>query len=237
MPRSARKACASASGSSRSSASIFAFSGMHSVPRSCANPRSRLDLLRLAALVDVGDVEGRLGGQQVDRRRDLDRARAGRLSVLEPGAQAFERLVLGGRGLLAALGGLGDALAPALDRGEVGEHELELDRVGVVERVDPARRMGDGLVVEDAQRRARPRRRFGSCRGTGCRALRRATRRARAPRCQPPRASRGRSCPSASSRPRRARRAAGRARRPLRARSRWSRTCAGRPPRRRPQAR
>ena len=101
--------------------------------------------------VEVGDVEARLRGQQVDRHRDLHRACARGLAVLEPCAQALERLVLCGRGLLAALRGLGDALRPALDRREVGEHELELDRVGVVERVDAAGRMGDGVVVEAAQ--------------------------------------------------------------------------------------
>ena len=108
-------------------------------------------------LVDVADVEHRLGGQQL-RLREVPRF----LFVLRLGqprrlafAQQLQRLAEDGAGDLrflvaglAALDEVGDALLQAL---EVGEQQLGLDRLGVGDRIDPVLDMLDVVILEAAQ--------------------------------------------------------------------------------------
>ena len=109
-----------------------------------ANTARRMGVaVRRLVLVDVADVEHRLGGEQL-RLREQPRF----LLVLGLGqprrlafAQQLERLAEDARGdlrflvaLLAALDEVGDALLEAF---EVGEQQLGLDHLGVGDRVRP----------------------------------------------------------------------------------------------------
>ena len=109
------------------------------------------------ALVDIADVEDRLGRQQLRalqrqlllRILRLDEPRGPRI------AQQIQRLAEHARldlGLLVALlrllGEGGDALFEAF---EIGEHQLGLDRFGVGHRIDPALDMGHVAALEAAQ--------------------------------------------------------------------------------------
>ncbi len=107
-------------------------------------------------LLDVADIEDGLGGQQLEAapglrvlRRHPHRAR--RAPRLERLAGEAQQALLLHRLAVAAAHPAGEALEPALDRLEVGEHQLGLHRLGVGHRVDAALDMGDVVVLEAAQ--------------------------------------------------------------------------------------
>ena len=113
--------------------------------------------VRRVALVDVADIEGRLGGQELSPfQRDLllgvfglgQPRRLGRPQQLQR-LPEHRSLHLG---LLVALLGLLDEVGHALlEAIEVGQHQLGLDRLRVGDRVDPALDMGHVAAFEAAQ--------------------------------------------------------------------------------------
>ena len=128
--------------------SAFAFSNTRAL---WALPRGGV------ALVDVADVEDRLGGQQlrpVERELLLGVLRLGqprRLAVAKQLQRLAEHRGLDLRLLVALLGLLGEGGDPLLEAFEVGEHQFGLDRVGVGDRIDPPLDMGDVAALEASQ--------------------------------------------------------------------------------------
>ena len=110
----------------------------------------RRDALGLARLGDVGDVDHRLGGEQVESLGHLDVERARRQALVQVRGQALEHDELVARALLAHARGALGALAPAGHEHLIGEQQLEVDRLGVGDRVDAAVGVRHRLVVEAA---------------------------------------------------------------------------------------
>ena len=107
-------------------------------------------------LVDIADIEHRLGGQKLQAapvpgvlRRDRDAAR--RAAVLQRRLGQAQQAVPGLRLPVAAAQAPGEVVEPAFDRLEVGQPQLGLDRGGIGDRVDAALDMGDIVVLEAAQ--------------------------------------------------------------------------------------
>ena len=109
-----------------------------------------------AGLVDVGDVELRLGGDEEELAGDGalvvgEVGGAGRLAGVEDGEELLQHGVLGfDFGVVAGFGGALDFGVALFDGVEVGEEELGVDDVDVVEGVDTAGDVDDLGVVEAA---------------------------------------------------------------------------------------
>ena len=169
-PKLVRNSARSASGSCASSASIAAEMTTTSAPCSAASLRtastSGLHLGRV--LGHVGDVHHGLGRDQVQLLQDVGLALgqhdgARRLAVLERRQQHLQgvaardgRLVVGLRRLLRSLMDL-------LHRVQVREHELGVDDLDVVQRIDLARDVHD-VVVHEAAHEVRDRMRLANVR-------------------------------------------------------------------------
>jgi hypothetical protein len=102
---------------------------------------------REGVLVDVRDVEDGLRGQQMsvvegraEQVRDLEGP--GRQALREMLPQGVEELDLLLGGLVARAGDLARPVRPLLDRVEIGQTELDLDRLDVAPRVRTPRRRG-----------------------------------------------------------------------------------------------
>ena len=146
---------ASSSGSSISSASILASRKIASAGATRSRSRRAQVLVGQLVLVDVEDVEERLGGEQVQlaqRRRGPSAAPAKSVVPLVRGASAPRCGLDDGELVLVLLGPrlLLQARQRLLDRLEVGEDQLGVDRLDVARRGDLAVDVGDVRIVEDA---------------------------------------------------------------------------------------
>ena len=136
-PISARNSArSSASSISASSASKRAATGTTSA--SPAYSRSAATRLGVALLRRVRDVDHRLHRQQVDARRHALGEQPRGLAAVEVREQPVQHVDLGRRHLVPGPRRLGEPLDAALDDRVVGEHQLEVDRLGVRHRVDAA---------------------------------------------------------------------------------------------------
>ena len=121
-----------------------------SIPRSAPNARSRSTASGLPdsstlAMYSAGLAVSRSSASGTSTSSD----RAGRPSS-SAGRQRLQHLPLGRQLLVARLRQLARPLQPPLDRRLVGEHQLQLHRLGIVQRVDLAGRMGHAVVLEAA---------------------------------------------------------------------------------------
>ena len=128
--------------------------------RRCRRRRpQRRDGLGVAVLGGVGDVQD---GLQVSRSMPSGTAvgeRAGRRAAVEVRGEPLQQRDLVLRILEPDAGGLGLPLQAPLDDLVVGEHQLDVDRLGVAHGVDAAVDVEDVLVGEradDVQERRRP---------------------------------------------------------------------------------
>ena len=104
---------------------------------------------------DVGDVDDRLQGQEVevfDLRQFIfgQAGFAGRFAFFQAGQDFFQDCVFDFGFLVAALGDFGDAVSPFLCRFQVGQAEFRVDRFDVADRVDGAVDVSDVRVFEAA---------------------------------------------------------------------------------------
>ena len=204
IPSSSRIDAASSSSSSDSSASSRA--EIATAPASRAAACSATiggDLV--VALVDVGHVEHRLGGQRAQVARGVRRLLRQRHRAHGPaGLQRRDRLaqprLLGDQGAVAAARVAHDPRVPALGLLEVGVDQLGLDRVHVRGRVDLAVGVDHVRVLGARARRAAARRSRGCWPGTGCPAPRPCARPPPARRCRGTRSCPARCSTSARSR-------------------------------------
>ena len=109
------------------------------------------DVVGIPALVDVRDQDLGLRGQEVERLRQRLGESPRRPAGVQPRRKPLQERLLRDGVAVARLGSLGDPLGAPLDGRLVGQHQLQLDRLQVVHRIDPATRMGDGGVVEAAE--------------------------------------------------------------------------------------
>ena len=111
---------------------------------------------RRARLLDVADVEHRLGTQQVEGRElalgclivQVERAR--RASALQQGERRLDRREPILRLPVTAAGTFDRSLALPLQAFEVGEHELRLDQLDVVQGIDRTGAVRHLVVLETA---------------------------------------------------------------------------------------
>ena len=106
----------------------------------------------VAALLDVGDEQHRLGGERGEERHRVGRIggwwdRTGGTAGLERLDHVVQPCRLGDRVAVAGLGRLSDSVAAALGLLEVGVDEFGLDRVHVGDGVDAPVRMHDIRVL------------------------------------------------------------------------------------------
>ncbi len=106
-----------------------------------------------AFLTDVGDVHGRLEGQEAETAHDLqvviaETEAAQRLAFGQVRLDTFQH-GLGGDGfLVAALGDTGQTLDAALDAVEIGQGQLDVDGLDVGGRVDVVGDVDDVVILE-----------------------------------------------------------------------------------------
>ena len=104
---------------------------------------------------DVGDVDDRLQGQEVeffDLRQFIfcQAGFAGRVAVFQAGQDFFQDGVFDFGVLVATLSDFGDAVRPFLGRFQVGQAQFRIDRFDVADRVDGAVDVGDVRVFKAA---------------------------------------------------------------------------------------
>ena len=112
--------------------------------------------LRRLSLLHVADIEHGLCGQKLQEPPappvllgHADRAR--RPACLQRLPRRLEQPVLVERLLVAALDLAGQVRKPLLDRLQIGQHQLGLDRGRIRDRVDTPLDMGDVVILETAQ--------------------------------------------------------------------------------------
>ena len=157
-PRASRKSFRSSGGSSASSISTLALKLTTSATSDSLASRAesaatnwlpRGDLV----LADIGGVQHRLGGEQVELPvRDLGLLvgldQSGRLAFTKDGDELLQHRDLGlGTGVVGA-GGLLGPVEALLEGGQVGEAELEVDDLAVTDRVHLAHHVLDVVVLE-----------------------------------------------------------------------------------------
>ena len=192
IPRSCRKAAASASGSSRE---LGLDLGVHGDARGAALGGERLDrgrLLGVARVVDVREVERRLGRQEVERRGHVDAGRSGGPAGLEPVARSA---LQASTSATASRSPPLAVLATRSCRRSIAARSANASSSSTVSTSSSGSTlpggMGDGLVAEapyDVDHRVgRP----DLAQELVARGPRRATRRGRDRRCRPPRSVAG----------------------------------------------
>ena len=131
-------------GADPDAAGVLAPRVLHQRPRGLAFP-----------LVQVGDVEHRLGAQRLElrggaRRQGRGRHRPRRLATAEALDHELEPVAFRGRLLGAGVRQLSDSLQPALRLFEIGEQQLGVHQLGVGDRVDSPLGMRNPLVAVGA---------------------------------------------------------------------------------------
>ena len=181
---------ASSSGRSISSDSIFASMKTASAGATRARSSSRNAGVGQLGLVDVEHVEERLGGEQVQLAQlgpgRCPRPAAPAYSVVPPSSSSRAAFGRGDRGgpVLAELGLLLQPRQRLLERLQVGQDQLGVDRLDVVGRARPCRRRAPRSGRRRRARPGRSPRRRGCWPGTRCPGPGPSTRRGPGRRCR-----------------------------------------------------
>jgi hypothetical protein len=106
-----------------------------------------------SGLIDIGDVDHRLRGQQMQLAQITPLIVAQgrgphRYALIKQRAHALEQLTLQHSLLVAALGRLGRAIYGFVRRRQIGERELGIDDLEIRQRIDATGHMDDVIILE-----------------------------------------------------------------------------------------